>query len=49
MYPSYSLKNTRGKDKAPRKRQIKPIRELTVSSVSGHDSSEVPAIRINGK
>ncbi len=49
MYPLYSLKNTRGKDKTPRKRQIKPTRELTVSSISGYGSSEVPAIRINGK
>ncbi len=47
MYPTF--KRTRGKDKSPRKHQIKTKRTLTVSSSSGYDSKYVPAIRLNGK
>ena len=47
MYPIYY--SARNKDRAPRKRQLKPIRTLPVSSVSGYNSDYTPAIRLNGK
>ena len=39
---------TRGADKTPRNRPFKKERTLTVSSVSGYNSKDVPALRING-
>ncbi len=46
MY-QYDFVKTRGKDKTPRKREIKTDRSLTISSSSGH-TKDVPFIRLNG-
>lgn len=47
MY-EYSFVRTRGKDKSPRKRTKKADRSLTVSTVSGYQYKNVPALRISG-
>lgn len=47
MY-SYDFVRTRGKDKTTRRRPQKTDRTLTVSTVSGYNSKDVPALRING-